>query len=342
MKTKYSLFVVLSAALASPACGGGGSSDPAVTCNGTELKAAEEHNYKLTNSITLPPIKIAQRKNLTFDWSAVSRNLLGHDIDPKNDVKMVVLLAWNIPLTNSSDETKSLQYKFIHDTIDAPDMVAVPMQYIPNGQTSAKLYDFNLSGNPVTSAQIDTYFDRSNQHPPENYCYTVMVSSSTLVGSGAIMLQSMVLDENSSNTDVKITDDSTKLEFKADLTKLKPMGIPVDTADITLDWADIKKNAMGDDFMNNNITTVMLGHYKESAAELSTDKFLSLDRIATELYRADIDSGTTLNFSDLKDADGNKFNGITEDGTWIIGLQCGTCRNPSPLFVTILKPSCAK
>jgi len=340
-KTEKPLFMVLLAALTASACGGG-SSDVTVACHGTELKASEEHNYKVTSSITLPPIKIAQRKNLTFDWSAVTTDLLRHDVDPRKDVKMVVLLAWNIPLTNPSDPTKSLQYKFIHDTIDAPDMVAVPLQYIPNGQTSAKLYDFTLSGNPVTPAQIDTYFDRSNQHPPENYCYTVMISSSTQIGSGAIMLQSMVLDENTTNTEVKITNDSTKLDFKADLTKLTPMGIPINTADITLDWGDIKTNAMGDPFMNNSITTAMLGHYKETPAELSSDKFLSLDRIATELYRADIDSGTTLNFSDLKDSNGKKFTGITEDGTWIIGLQCGSCRNPSPLFVTVLKPSCAK
>jgi hypothetical protein len=340
MKTKSCLFWVMSAALAVPACGSG-SSNPAVACNGTELKAAEVHNYTVTSSITLPPIKVGQRKNLTFDWSAITTDLMNHTIDPKKDVKLVVLLAWDIPLTNSADETKSLQYKFIHDTIDGPDMVAVPMQYPPNGQTSANLYDFTISGNRVQPAQIDTYFDLSNQHPPENYCYTVMISSSTVVGSGAIRLQSIVLDANSDNSEVKVSNDSAQLAFKADLTKLTPMGIPAGTADITLDWSNIKTNAIGDVFMTNSITTVMVGHYKETPAELS-DKFLSLDRIATELYRADIDSGTTLKFSDLKDSDGNKFTGITEDGTWIVGLQCGTCHNPSPLFVTILKPSCTK
>jgi hypothetical protein len=342
MKTKSPLFLVMSAALAATACGSNSPGTTAVACNGTALKAEEAHNYTVTSSITLPPIKIAQRQNLTFEWSAVTTDLLRHAIDPKKDVKMVVLLAWDIPLTNSTDPTKSLQYKFIHDTIDSPDMVAVPLQYTPNGQTSAKLYDFTLSGNPIAPAQIDTYFDLSNQHPPENYCYTLMVSSSTLVGSGAIMLQSFVLDANSTNSEVKVTNDSTRLEFKADLTKLTPTGIPAGTADITLDWEDIKTNAIGDEFMTNSITTAMVGHYKESPAELSTDKFLNLDRIATELYRADIATGTTLNFSDLKDSSGKQFSGITSDGTWIVGLQCGTCHNPSPLYVTILTPACSK
>ena len=71
MKTKSPLFLVLSAALAAPACGSNGS-DTAATCNGTELKAEEAHNYTVSSSITLPPIKIAQRQNLTFDWSAVT------------------------------------------------------------------------------------------------------------------------------------------------------------------------------------------------------------------------------------------------------------------------------
>jgi hypothetical protein len=344
MKTKRSLFLVLSAALAAPACGSSTPSSttgPKAVCEGTSLKADEAHNYSVTSTITLPPIKIAQKQNITFDWSAVTKDLLGHSVDLKKDVKRVVLLAWNIPLSNAADPTKSLQYKFIHDTIDGPDMVGVPMQYTPAGATSAKLYDFTLSGNPVTPEQINTFFDISGQHPPENYCYTLMVSSSEQIGSGAITLQSMVLDENSTNTEVKVTDASTKLDFHADLTKLTPTGIPEGTGDITLDWSDIKKNAMGDEFFTNSITTALVGHYTETAAELSTDKFLSLDRIATELYRADIDTGTTLKLSDMKDSSGKAFSGITGDGTWILGLQCGSCKNPSPLYVTILVPACS-
>jgi len=341
MKTKSPIFLVLSTALATSSCGSNSPAGSAVACNGTDLNADEAHNYTVTSSITLPPIKIAQRQNLSFDWSAVTKDLQGHTVDPTKDVKMVVVLAWDIPLTSSTNPQKSLQYEFIHDTIDGPDMVAVPLQYTPGGKTTAKLYDFTLSGNPVTSSQIDVYFDLANQHPPENYSYTVMVSSSTQVGTGALMLQSLLLDANSTTSDIRITNDSAQLAFKADLTKLTPTGIPAGTANITLDWGDIKTNAIGDPFMTNSITTAMVGHYNETAAELS-NKFLDLDRIALELYRANIDTGTTLNFADLKDSGGKQFSGITSDGTWIVGLQCGTCHNPSPLYVTILKPACSK
>ena len=68
-------------------------------------------------------------------------------------------------------------------------------------------------------------------------------------------------------------------------------------------------------------------------------KFLDLDTLATNYYRANIDSGSVLDFTTLKDdKSGASFPGITADGTWLVGLICGNCRNPAPWYMTILKP----
>jgi hypothetical protein len=45
-----------------------------------------------------------------------------------------------------------------------------------------------------------------------------------------------------------------------------------------------------------------------------------------------------VDFSSLKDKSGNKFSGIDGNGTWLLALQCGGCRNPAPLYLTIFKP----
>ena len=40
----------------------------------------------------------------------------------------------------------------------------------------------------------------------------------------------------------------------------------------------------------------------------------------------------------LKDKNGASFAGIDGTGTWMVALVCGNCRNPAPLYMTILKP----
>ena len=36
--------------------------------------------------------------------------------------------------------------------------------------------------------------------------------------------------------------------------------------------------------------------------------------------------------------DGKAFTGISTSGTWIVALRCGSCRNPAPWYLTVLKP----
>ena len=60
--------------------------------------------------------------------------------------------------------------------------------------------------------------------------------------------------------------------------------------------------------------------------------------IATKYYTADIPSGAVLDFTTLKDSAGGSFPGVDDDGTWMVGLICGNCRNPAPWYMTILKP----
>jgi hypothetical protein len=110
---------------------------------------------------------------------------------------------------------------------------------------------------------------------------------------------------------------------------------------MTLDWKEMvtrgANNALGAVFKDGYVTNAIVGHYSETPAELEA-KFLDLDMIATKYYRADIASGAMLDFTTLKDDAGNSFTGVTDDGTWMVGLICGNCRNPAPWYMTILKP----
>ena len=151
------------------------------------------------------------------------------------------------------------------------------------------------------------------------------------------MVQAFQLYSSSSNTDVKMTDSSVKLDWTANLHDLTPTGIPKGEPGITLDWGNMTKTALGTPFDPTQITRALVAHYGVGSGQIEMD-FLNIELIATDLYETKVEYGTTVDFSSMTKADGSVFSGIDDTGTWLVALQCGMCRNPSPWYISILKP----
>jgi len=239
---------------------------------------------------------------------------------------------WKLNLTD-------LQTKLNNDELAGRDLVGgAPLTLPTDGSmTAADLDKFKIGGGmDIDTATILDRLDPS-KYPPANYTYTLMAQTGGELGRGVRMIQAFRLDDSSSNTDVKLSNSSTGLQYTADLHSSPATEIPSGEPCIKLDWKDLPKNALGVDFDNTSITEVMVGHYTQSPNELE-GKFLDLDLIATDLYRGNIDSGTVADFSQLKTSSGKSFSGIDGSGTWLVALICGNCRNPAPLYLSVLKP----
>ena len=118
--------------------------------------------------------------------------------------------------------------------------------------------------------------------------------------------------------DVALKDDSTQLTCQVSLRNLTITGVPGGTPNLMLDWSDMvarsAPNALGGQFKEAYITSAVVGHFTETPEQLEK-KFLDLDMIATKYYRADIASGSVLDFSTLKDSGGASFPGVDATGT---------------------------
>jgi hypothetical protein len=314
--------------------GGGGSSQPTM-CFGAHVIANEANDYSFSSTITLPPLAVKSMANLTFDWSAITMDFLKHPLNPVTDLNTISVLLWQLPLAD-------LQTKLNADSLAQSDLVVVPPPSWPApgassaGMTSAHLYDFTVNGTVIAPAGYNTYFDPAT-FPPSQYSYLVAAATGTTIGQGFRMLQSFSLDPASPATTVTLNNNSTKLTYQANLHALTITGVPGGTAALTLDSGQMTTNALQAPFTQGYITSAIVGHYTETPAELES-KFLDLDRIATSYYRANIPSGTVLDFTTLRDGSGNPFPGVDNNGTWLVGLVCGNCRNPAPWYLTILKP----
>jgi hypothetical protein len=314
--------------------GGGGSA-----CSGTTVKANEANDYSFSSTLSFPAVTVAAKTELNIDWGGVTKDLLSHTVDTKKDLKSILVMLWKLPLATFEQKTNA-------DLLLQRDMVTLPLQYpypppdpypADGIGTSAKLFQFSNSGAPPQS-DILSFLD-PDAYPPEKYTYTLMTSDSTELGQGVRMIQSFHVSNSVTDTTVKITSDSTKLQWEAHIQNAQVTAIPAGQGAITMDWTDMKTNALGNPFVPSSITKVLVGRYSETIAELE-QKFLDIEIIAQELYRGTVDVGTSIDLSKLTlTTDSNKhFAGISDSGTWLVALQCGACKNPAPWYLTVLKP----
>jgi len=333
---------VVSMPLLAAACSSGGGAQPIMCNSSPNLIANEINDYSFSSTFTLPPQTVKSMTNLAFDWGSVTMDFLKHPLSPTSDINTVSVLIFKLAL---ADVPKKLN----DDTLTPDDVFIVPPpSTMPTGgQTTAMLYDFTLNGAVQTPDTYNSYFDPSVL-TPDMYSFMVAAASGTTIGSGFRMLQTFQIDPSSTNTTVKLTNDSTKLSYSANLHSLTITGVPAATAGMTLDWSDMvnrmAKNGLGATLKDGYITNAVVGHYTETPAELEA-KFLDINLIAepNQYYTTQLTSSTMLDFTTLKDmTSGATFSGVDDTGTWLLGLICGNCRNPAPWYMTILKPCTAK
>jgi hypothetical protein len=319
------------------------NSQQQVACMGATIVASEANNYAFSSQMRLPPVTVKSMSDLKIDWSGVTQDFLGHSLSPTADLDIISMLLFSVPITE-------LETKLNADTLTQQDVMVVPPPSWPadpvagtGGATSAQLYTFTGNGTPIEPSLFNSYLDPAAL-PPSMFSYMVAAASGTTIGEGFRMLQTFKLDPAASSTTIALKNDSTQLTCEVSLRNLTITGVPGGTAALTLDWSNMvstmAKNALGGTFKEGYITSAIVGHFTETPAELEK-KFLDLDMIATKYYRADILSGMALDFSTLKDSSGAAFTGVDDTGTWMVGLQCGNCRNPAPWYMTILKPCTA-
>jgi len=307
----------------------GGSNPQATMCFGANVVANEKNNYAFTSTITLPPVTVAPMSNLKFEWGGLTRDFLGHPLNPAGDLGTAIMMIWALPRAEFEADLNA-------DALYTADLVVSPPLNLPlAGETSGQLHNFLVNGTALSPAMFNDYFD-ATLYTPANSTFIIAVQTGLDLGRGIRMLQAFNLDASSTVTSVALTNDSTKLTYAASLHDLTITGVPGGTPALTLDWSQMHTNALGAEFKEAYVTSAVVGHYTQTPAELEAG-FLDLDRIATATYRADIPSGSVLDFTTLRDEHGAAFPGIDDSGTWLVGLICGNCRNPAPWYMTILK-----
>jgi hypothetical protein len=325
--------------------GGGGSGSECSTGAARDLGgnlpvvAAAANNYSFSSVLSFPPVAVAPGRELSFDWSGLSRDFLGQELDPLAEIDTVTLILWRMT-------EQELQMKLNDDELAQRDVAVAATAPTQNDRTRVSLFEFGTPGRSPTDApsspeEILPFLDAAAYDPAE-HIYTLMASTGVEIGSGTRMIQSFKLDAASDNAEVSMTDASTRLDVSVDLQSLEQTPVPLGDPALTLDWSSMTENALAGEFVRNSIGLVAIARYSESPAELQ-ENFLNLVRydrsiIADRVWTLDVPAGERATLSSAADESGARFEGIDADGTWMLALFCTQCQNPAPWYLTFLTP----
>jgi hypothetical protein len=330
----------------SSSMGGGsntGSSTTVQSCpsfekvsNEINLTADSAHNYSFKSEMHLATQSVAEKSKLTFNWSAVTKDMYGRPLDPKADVKSVLISIWHY----GKDDLES---KLNNDELEMGNMVGAGFFLNSGEATQATTDDLTSDGEMKLTDSIKEKYFSAESLPASEYTYLLMLKhNDQLSGKEGRMVTTFTLSTDSNaETSVKVDNSSTTLTYQADFSKLSPTLVPAGASNILIDWSDITTNSLGHEFKVMNITNVLIASYDLSTSELQENlKFIDLKTIAVDMWQSNADDITLpkLSWSKLKDSAGNAFKGIDSTHTWVLALECGTCMNPAPWYIAVLQP----
>lgn len=284
----------------------------------------DANNYSYTSALDVTPQEVQLRNEVTFDWSGLTTDLLGHAIDPATDVDLV----WVVQFPTVTEE--EVVSAILTDSL-LQESVGPYIQFDndPANVTTGLLSEFVFP--PDTSIVPEEDFTDGSG--------TWLVRATTGAAENR-MLGFMRPTEDSTNHRFLLGADSATLDFQADLQSLTPFAFDEAQPAYVADWSALQTHANGNDIDLNKLDQLLVARYDGRTLDDLEADFIDIELIADELYTADVYevSDYQADLTMATNAEGVAFSGFGEDGLWLVALRCTTvCMNPAPPFLTVVQ-----
>ena len=298
------------------------------------LTPTEATNYSFSNDLIVAQTAVKPSAFLTVDWSGLTQDFLRQPLDPMTGVDMISVVLWKLTQEQIIEDLNA-------DALGDRGVEGAIFKPTSNAVTNLSTQGMIIKGN--TAAQPDSDLMKGFDAvvlPPAEYTYTFMVNDGLDVGQGVKMIHTVKLDPATENTTVTITNESTTIEYQADLHTNPALTIPANSSAIFVDWSQMQTNAMGRPFTKRQVGEVRVVHVAKTPAEIEAG-FLGLETMGDKTYTAEVCEDGKMALSSLKDETGAAFTGIdpTLGGTWLVALMClkSKCGNPAPWYMARLE-----
>ena len=295
------------------------------------LRLEDRQNFSFQSNLHIRSQDIKAGANIHFDWEALTVDMLQRAVDDTHGIDMMSVVLFSLT-------PDALLKKMNADALSMAAAAAAGYLYTDPTRPNADYLELlSVGGASLSEEKLLSYLD-PHQYDPNEHSYTVMLAEGRVIGQNHRMIHLFRPVDGETNQTIELTNDAAQIAYSARIDDRDPILLPANRTDITLDRREsLTQDSLGRPFVPTQITDVLVAHYTTmTAAELET-RFLELESAADKLFRGDVVSGARLGLSQLTDAGGTPFSGITDSGTWIVALICGNCANPAPWFLSVLE-----
>lgn len=309
------------------ACDGGAEEGGDDGSGASRVELTDEHNYSADVAITPPVLEAKAGSDIEICWDTIVNDIRCHAVDePEETVQSIQLLV-------AKDQSKEeIQLLLANGQLGSSQLSTIASFVVEEGSTCASLSDMTVFGNPLDIASDFA------ENPDDTHIITF--SAGTVAGQQTVTLAFVNPMESSSveSLSAPANDECGILDFSA---TLAPALEIASEGPWVFDWSSMEEDGQENEFPFGAVETLLLGFYEDMSPDDLEDSVLDLEQIATHMWEGSV-SGTRINLSDVaRRGDGDSFEGFDEygDGTWIVGLVCTECSNPTPMLITVLDPT---
>jgi hypothetical protein len=325
--------------------GTGGSTSTGTCVSDGNIVITNDTNYQLSSDLTVVSQTVMDGTDITFDWSAVTKDFYGRTVDPATDIDGVLVTLWGLTEPELRDNINKDE---LRPRNAKGALTAFPKDFpadFPEGHspTSVKLLEMNSFRNEVPVEEIEQRFVTTQEnyaYPQDTNTFMMSVSTGSDPTKNTRMVSFFKLDHASTNSTVALTNDSAKMTFEVHLANIQQILVPASQPSLTIDWSQMTTNAVGAEYLVSQITEAVVAHYASLTLQGLEEQFLELESLADGWWSAEVTSGSSIDLSTAKDASDGAFPGIDASGVWLIALfpNPEQYNNPAPWSITVIRP----
>ena len=291
-------------------------------CSGDQtVKMTDDNNYDFLADVSAEAQTIASQTDQLVDWSGLTTDLLGREMDPSTDLDIVRMIRFTLSEAEVIDGINI-------DNLRQSDVSGNADYTVEGTETSAMLATFKF---------LDSDFPVDEELVDSTDAYLMSAITHTETGGEDYRMFTFVDPiDGEAATDIFVTSDSADLDYEIDIEGATAITFKADSDSYVVDWSSLTLDGSGQTISLSNIDSVMLASYSMTIAEIEGD-FLMIEENADVLYQANVEGLGAVDLTTLTDSTGASFSGFDGSDTWIFALRCGGCISPAPLFLTTVE-----
>ena len=286
----------------------------------TALVVEPPNTYSATLDVTLETVEVALGGNPQVDWCSLTTDDRGRTVDDANtlsraEIREFTLVPSELELALSAGE------------LDLDNALSTYIFY--NGS--------ELCSAPTSAMRDGTgvQFDPAAALQGDGHSWLVTLHNADAIPSFDPLASAVMVAHPSGGGEVVLDDVSSDLGFTPDLLSLEHLRTVAGADAYTLDWSALTTDSLGNPFDSVSANRLFIAQSSDDLVSLQ-QSLLSLETHADAFYRRKVGNSTSTDLMTAENDLGEPFPGFTEEGVWLVGIECNGCTHPAPVLLTVV------